>query len=145
MSGRSFSTTDMLVPTPGTAGGFSVVLDEERELDEDITMRRLTLTRLDNDGGGGDPQEEATRPVWHYQYHAWPDHGIPETTRPLRCLAHLLVSTIHPRAYIPDTFHAVWMLQRTAGGIVRIMLARARRVSPRLVACLLRIPLLVMQ
>ena len=64
-----------------------MALDEARELDEDITMRRMTLT-LENDGGGGG----GSRPVCHYQYHAWPDHGIPETTRPLRRLAHLLVS-----------------------------------------------------
>ncbi len=76
------------------AGDFSVALDEARELDEDITMRRLTLTRTRGGDGGkaaGDPRE-APRLVCHYQYHAWPDHGIPETTRPLRRLAHLLVS-----------------------------------------------------
>jgi len=75
------------------AGSFSVALDEARELDEDITMRRMTLTRTrggDNSAMGD--RREAPRLVCHYQYHAWPDHGIPETTRPLRRLAHLLVS-----------------------------------------------------
>ncbi len=80
-----------------SAGDFTVALDEARELDEDITMRRLTLTRTNgggcaNHGGaGGGQQQGEGRLVCHYQYHAWPDHGIPETTRPLRRLAHLLV------------------------------------------------------
>ena len=72
-----------------------MALNEARELDEDITMRCLTLTRTASGGNAancsaGGQQREA-RPVCHYQYHAWPDHGIPETTRPLRRLAHLLV------------------------------------------------------
>ena len=72
-----------------------MALDEARELDEDITMRRMTLTRTRGDGGSaGDDSQEAPRLVCHYQYHAWPDHGIPETTRPLRRLAHLLVNLV---------------------------------------------------
>lgn len=58
-----------------------MTLESLREVDEDITHRALLLAR------GGD-----TRRIDHYQYHAWPDHRVPHTTRPLRALARLLVS-----------------------------------------------------
>jgi protein tyrosine phosphatase len=63
------------------AGDFAVSMESVREVDEDITHRALTLTR----------GHEESRRVDHYQYHAWPDHGVPRTTRPLRALARLLV------------------------------------------------------
>lgn len=65
-----------------TAGDFSVQLESARRLDEDITLHSLRLTPLT--GGPG-------RLICQYHYHAWPDHGIPRSTRPLRRLARLLV------------------------------------------------------
>ena len=56
-------------------------MESLREVDEDITHRVLALSRGHSE----------TRRVDHYQYHAWPDHGVPRTTRPLRALARLLV------------------------------------------------------
>lgn len=61
-------------------GDIAVRLDRAREVDEDISHRALTVSR------GGQ-----ARRVDHFQYHAWPDHGVPRTTRPLRALARLLV------------------------------------------------------
>jgi len=58
----------------------TVKLEAIREVDQDITHRRLRIGRA----GVG-------RPLDHFQYHAWPDHGVPRTTRPLRALARLLV------------------------------------------------------
>ena len=56
-------------------------MESLREVDEDITHRVLALSRGPNE----------TRRIDQSQYHAWPDHGVPRTTRPLRALARLLV------------------------------------------------------
>ena len=56
----------------------------QTELDNDITMRELHLT---------DSVTGETRRVMHYLYHAWPDHGVPESTEPLRRLSQLLRRT----------------------------------------------------
>jgi protein tyrosine phosphatase len=63
------------------AGDYTVAMESKREVDEDITHRVLTLGRGQNE----------QRRIDHFQYHAWPDHGVPRTTRPLRALARLLV------------------------------------------------------
>ena len=82
-----------------------MALDEARELDADITLRRMTLTRRGGSSGGSSNNDSGgeARLVCHYQYHAWPDHGIPETTRPLRRLAHLLVSKCSERSGLDRT------------------------------------------
>lgn len=64
------------------AGDFSVQLEGARRLDDDITLHSL---RLAPRAGG------PSRLICQYHYHAWPDHGIPRSTRPLRRMAHLLV------------------------------------------------------
>ena len=64
----------------GRAGDVAVRLEGQREVGQDITHRSLTLLR------GGQQ-----RRLDHFLYHAWPDHGVPTSTRPLRQLARLLV------------------------------------------------------
>lgn len=56
----------------------------QTELDNDITVRELHLS----DGVSGE-----SRRIMHYHYHAWPDHGVPESTEPLRRLSQLLRRT----------------------------------------------------
>ena len=56
----------------------------QTELDNDITARELLLTH----DATGDVHK-----ILHYHYHAWPDHGVPSTTEPLRRLSQLLRTT----------------------------------------------------
>jgi len=56
----------------------------QTELDNDITVRELLLT---------DSVTGTRRRIMHYHYHAWPDHGVPESTEPLRRLSQLLRRT----------------------------------------------------
>ena len=60
MLSRSTSSHAAVSTLP--AGDFAVALDEARELDEDITMRRLTLTRSD-DRASGEPAAGVPLPV----------------------------------------------------------------------------------
>ena len=65
-------------------GQFEVKTANRVELSRDITVRELWLTHQ---------ERQETRKVMHYHYHAWPDHGVPTATEPLRQLSALLRST----------------------------------------------------
>lgn len=65
-------------------GQFEVKTVSRVELSQDITVRELRLTHQ---------ERQETRKVMHYHYHAWPDHGVPTATDPLRQLSALLRST----------------------------------------------------
>jgi len=67
-----------------TYGIYRVQAASQTELDNDITVRELHLS----DGVSGE-----SRRIMHYHYHAWPDHGVPESTEPLRRLSQLLRRT----------------------------------------------------
>lgn len=62
------------------AGNLAVRVKEERQVDCDIIHRRMSITHA-----------SVSRDIDHYLYHAWPDHGVPTSTRPLRQLASILV------------------------------------------------------
>ena len=55
----------------------------QSEVDPDVTMRELLIATHESG---------SWRKVTHYQYHAWPDHGVPETTGPIRKLCRQLQS-----------------------------------------------------
>jgi protein tyrosine phosphatase len=65
-------------------GIYKVQAVGQTDLDNDITVRELHLT---------DSVTSTSRRIMHYHYHAWPDHGVPESTGPLRRLSHLLRRT----------------------------------------------------
>jgi len=63
----------------------TVEVHEEKEINQDITWRLLEL-RL------GGKKAQVMR-VDHFHYHRWPDHGIPDSTAPLRELADRMCPT----------------------------------------------------
>ena len=62
-------------------GGFTISCEALTEVDKDITERELMIK-----------YRGECRPVLHYNYHAWPDHGTPTKTLPLRRLSRCLES-----------------------------------------------------
>ena len=94
-------------------GRFHVLVEDLREVSVDITVRTLRVT--ENRTGDFAVME-------HYHYHEWPDHGVPEYTKPLRDLITLLESRgamrwpvlVHCSAGIgrTGTFCAVYVLLR---------------------------------
>ena len=65
-------------------GLFLVRTVSQSELNSDVTSRELHLVYAKT----GD-----VRKVMHYHYHTWPDHGVPETTVPIRLLSRLMRSS----------------------------------------------------
>lgn len=55
-------------------GGMAVKTEGVSEAHAKLWLRRLSLR-----GGGGPPP----RPVWHWHYAAWPDHGVPASPEAL--------------------------------------------------------------
>lgn len=62
-------------------GPLRVEVLDLRHASTDITVRKLRVT---------DEQSGREGVVEHYHYHEWPDHGVPEFTKPLRDLITLL-------------------------------------------------------
>ncbi|EIE19549.1 hypothetical protein COCSUDRAFT_67695 [Coccomyxa subellipsoidea C-169] len=60
-------------------GGWTVTCVSMREVDCDVRHRDLLVTPPS-------PTTGPSRRVCHFHYHAWPDHGVPSTTQPLRDL-----------------------------------------------------------
>ena len=60
-------------------GGWTVTCKSVAEVDSDVRRRDLALVPPAELG-------RAPRTVAHFHYHAWPDHGVPSATRPLRDL-----------------------------------------------------------
>jgi len=67
------------VDCPLSCYPFKVVLDSQNDTDE-LTTRKLTLHNL---------IDEETRDIHHFQYTAWPDHGLPVSTHAFLELAHV--------------------------------------------------------
>jgi Protein-tyrosine phosphatase len=66
------------VNQPQQFGAFTVTVKSVVDFCNDIRKRELELRRADN---------PVPVQILHYHYHAWPDHGSPRTTEPLRRLA----------------------------------------------------------
>eukprot|EP00210_Caulerpa_lentillifera_P003193 g3051.t1 len=60
---------------------FKIRVQEEQDISRDITVRTLEIIQIST--------AEAIN-VYHYYYHEWPDHGIPQFTRPTRDLINIL-------------------------------------------------------
>ncbi|KAK9803879.1 hypothetical protein WJX72_001449 [[Myrmecia] bisecta] len=102
-------------------GDFSVRLDHVEEIDSDICKRCMTLQ--DNVSG-------ELRVIQHYHYHRWPDHGVPDSTAPLRRLAKELQAS-HPTASGPPLVHCSAGIGRTGTlCAIDIMLRRLRHLDP---------------
>ncbi|CAK0785693.1 hypothetical protein CVIRNUC_008904 [Coccomyxa viridis] len=71
-------------------GGWHVQCTSVREVDSDVTRRDLLVTPP---AGTGAPLQVA-----HFHYHAWPDHGVPSTTQPLRDLVGAVKGLEQPQA-----------------------------------------------
>lgn len=68
-----------------TTANFKISVQEEEDVSRDITVRTLELIRI------------STSEVWnvaHYYYHEWPDHGVPQFTRPVRDLVNMLEKSV---------------------------------------------------
>lgn len=78
---------DRYWPEPGPEGaltfGTLIVrgVGQEDDVGRGITVRRLELVNT--------PSNEV-RPITHYQYEGWPDHGVPTSAKPIRHLIHLI-------------------------------------------------------
>lgn len=57
---------------------------DQQDVSEDIVARVLSVENLTT---------SQVREVQHYQYHKWPDHGVPTTTKPIRQLAQTIASS----------------------------------------------------
>lgn len=64
-----------------TYGDYEVMAEVVRDISMDITVRNLRLTEISTG---------ISTFVRHYHYHEWPDHGVPEYTRPIRDLINIL-------------------------------------------------------
>ena len=64
-------------------GDIVVKTVSQYEVDTDITGRELQIAG---------PESSNWRKVMHYQYHAWPDHGVPESTESIRKLCRAVQS-----------------------------------------------------
>ncbi|CAD7705408.1 unnamed protein product [Ostreobium quekettii] len=94
-----------------SVGRLQVAVEELRDVSPDITVRSIRVT---------DRTNGMASVVQHYHYHEWPDHGVPEFTKPLRDLINLLEATGAGRAPIlvhcsagvgrTGTFCAVYVL-----------------------------------
>lgn len=62
-------------------GDFEVTVEMVQDISLDITVRYLRITQLSTG---------AVTNLSHYHYHEWPDHGVPEYTRPIRDLINML-------------------------------------------------------
>jgi len=60
---------------------FRIRVQEEQEISRDITVRTFELCQTSTSD---------TMSVCHYYYHEWPDHGVPQFTRPTRDLVNML-------------------------------------------------------
>lgn len=99
--------------TSCTFGRFRVRVERLREVSPDITVRTLRVTETESG---------YFALLDHYHYHEWPDHGVPEYTKPLRDLVNLIESTgakrwpilVHCSAGVgrTGTFCAVYILLR---------------------------------
>ena len=65
-------------------GGFLVRTIGQSELNTDVTTRELHLIHS---------EKGFTRRIMHYHYHTWPDHGVPESTAPIRMLSRVVRNT----------------------------------------------------
>ncbi|KAK9918618.1 hypothetical protein WJX75_005399 [Coccomyxa subellipsoidea] len=86
-------------------GSWTVTCASARDVDSDVRHRDLIVT----------PPSPVTGPprrVYHFQYHAWPDHGVPTTTQPLRDLL-AAVRGLHSPAAGPAVVHCSAGIGRT--------------------------------
>eukprot|EP00210_Caulerpa_lentillifera_P007701 g7352.t1 len=60
---------------------FKITVQEEQDVSRDITVRKFELCQIST---------SETMNVCHYYYHEWPDHGVPQFTRPTRDLVNML-------------------------------------------------------
>ncbi|GMH35552.1 hypothetical protein BSKO_03420 [Bryopsis sp. KO-2023] len=67
-----------------THGDFKVSVEDAQDNSMDITVRNLRLTQLSTG---------MSTSLTHYHYHEWPDHRVPEYTRPIRDLINMLERT----------------------------------------------------
>ncbi|CAD7704834.1 unnamed protein product [Ostreobium quekettii] len=101
-------------------GRLQVCVEDLREVSTDITVRAIRVS---------DPTTGMVSTVQHYHYHKWPDHGVPEFTKPLRDLINLLEATGAGRAPIlvhcsagvgrTGTFCAVYVLLQRLYALLR--------------------------
>lgn len=100
-------------------GGIAVLVQTSEQIGRDIIHRRITIAR-----------GAVARDVDHYQYHAWPDRGVPTSTWPLRQLARLLDDT-DAHAAGPAIVHCSAGIGRTGTFCaVDIELRRLRAMHP---------------
>lgn len=65
-------------------GDYEVVVENVRDISLDITVRGLRVMQVST---------QSSIFLNHYHYHEWPDHGVPEYTRPIRDLINMLASS----------------------------------------------------
>ncbi|BDA46574.1 Tyrosine-protein phosphatase non-receptor type 1 [Coccomyxa sp. Obi] len=100
-------------------GSWTVTCVSARDVDSDVRHRDLIVTPPS-------PTAGPPRKVCHFHYHAWPDHGVPSTTQPLRDLVQA-VRGLHTSDAGPPVVHCSAGIGRTGTFCaVDIALARLR-------------------
>ncbi|KAL6767044.1 hypothetical protein ACKKBG_A38360 [Auxenochlorella protothecoides x Auxenochlorella symbiontica] len=97
-------------------GGMAVKTEGVSEAHAKLWLRRLSLR-----GGGGPPP----RPVWHWHYAAWPDHGVPASPEALL----RLVGELAP-VQTPILAHCSAGIGRS--GVFAVLLVAVRRAEAAL-------------
>lgn len=113
-----------------SVGRLQVAVEDLRDVSLDITVRAIRVT---------DRTSGMTSVVQHYHYHEWPDHGVPEFTKPLRDLINLLEATGAGRAPIlvhcsagvgrTGTFCAVYVLLQRLYALLRTSSPSAAQIE----------------
>ncbi|CAL5228150.1 g11230 [Coccomyxa viridis] len=104
----------------GAYGGWRVECTSLQEVDSDVSRRDLVVTPPK---GSGQPCQ-----VVHFHYHAWPDHGVPSTTQPLRDLVSA-VKQLEVQEAGPAVVHCSAGIGRT-GTFCAVDIALQRLRSP---------------